>query len=91
MSQPVQARRLTEHEGRYLLHLVRRGTHETIRVRRALIVMASAWGTTVAAIARLVAADEDTVRDVIHTFQHPGTGLSGPSLGGRPCPPDHRR
>jgi hypothetical protein len=39
-----------------------RRRHETIR--RALIVMASA--TTVAAIARLVAANEDTVRDVIH-------------------------
>lgn len=41
MSQPVRARRPTEHEGQYLLHQVRRGNHETILVRRALIVMAS--------------------------------------------------
>ncbi len=68
MSQPVRARRLSQDEGRYLLRLVRRGRHESIRVRRALIVMASASGTTVPAIARLVAADEDTVRDVIHAF-----------------------
>ena len=31
-----------------------------------MIIMASASGTLVPAIARLVAADEDTVRDVIH-------------------------
>jgi hypothetical protein len=35
MSEPVRARRLSEHEGQYLLRLVRRGNHETIRVRRA--------------------------------------------------------
>ena len=54
MSQPVRARRLSPDEGQYLLRLVRRGKHESIRVRRALIVMASASGTTVPAIARLV-------------------------------------
>ena len=41
---------------------------EPVRVRRAMIIMASAPGTLVPAIARLVAADEDTVRDVIHAF-----------------------
>jgi transposase len=85
MSQPVRARRLTEHEGQYLLRLVRRGNHETIRVRRALIVMASASGTTVPAIARLVAADEDTVRDVIHAFNVEGLACLDPHwAGGRP-------
>src|SRR5258705_253541 len=85
MSQPVRARRLTEHEGQYLLRLVRRGNHETIRVRRALIIMASASGTTVPAIARLVAADEDTVRDVIHAFNAEGLACLGPHwAGGRP-------
>ena len=62
MSQPVRARRLSEDEGQYLLRLVRRGKHESVRVRRALIVMASASGTTVPAIARLVAADVDQGR-----------------------------
>ena len=51
---------------------MRRGKHGTIRVRRALIIMASASGTPVPAIARLVAADEDTVRDVIHAFNQRG-------------------
>ncbi len=47
--------------------------------------MASASGTTVAAIARLVAADEDTVRDVIHAFNSEGLACLGPHwAGGRP-------
>jgi hypothetical protein len=42
----------------------------TVAFRRVArdAVMASSSGTPVAAIARLVAADEDTVRDVIHAF-----------------------
>jgi transposase len=47
--------------------------------------MASASGTTVPAIARLVAADEDTVRDVIHAFNREGLDCLGPHwAGGRP-------
>jgi Winged helix-turn helix len=37
-----------------------------------LIIMASASGTPVPAIARLLAAHEDTVRDVIHRFNEIG-------------------
>jgi hypothetical protein len=68
MAEPVRARRLTDQEGQRLQQIVRHGRHESIRVRRAVIIMASASGTLVPAIARLVAADEDTVRDVIHAF-----------------------
>jgi hypothetical protein len=68
MAEPVRARRLTDQEGQRLQQIVRRGKHESVRVRRAVIIMASASGTLVPAIARLVAADEDTVRDVIHAF-----------------------
>jgi hypothetical protein len=68
VAEPVRARRLTEDEGRRLQQIVRRGKHESIRVRRAMIIMASASGTQVPAIARLVQAHEDTVRDVIHDF-----------------------
>jgi transposase len=85
MSRLVRARRLSPDEGQYLLRLVRRGKHDSIRVRRALIVMASASGTTVPAIARLVAADEDTVRDVIHAFNAQGLAcLRLRWAGGRP-------
>src|SRR5690349_23386195 len=47
--------------------------------------MASASGTPVPAIARLVAADEDTVRDVIHAFNERGLAALDPQwAGGRP-------
>jgi transposase len=54
-------------------------------VRRAKIIMASASGTPVSAIARLVAADEDTVRDVVHLFNEKGLAALDPRwAGGRP-------
>ena len=85
MAEPVRARRLTDQEGRRLLQIVRRGKHGSVRVRRAMIIMASASGTRVPAIARLVAADEDTVRDVIHTFNAKGLAALDPRwAGGRP-------
>jgi transposase len=49
------------------------------------MIMASASGTPVPAIARLVAADEDTVRDVIHAFNQKGLAALDPRwAGGRP-------
>jgi hypothetical protein len=45
-AEPVRARRLTDQEGQKLQQIVRRGRHESVRVRRALIIMASAPGTT---------------------------------------------
>jgi transposase len=54
-------------------------------VRRATIILASSSGTPVPAIARLVAADEDTVRDVIHAFNQRGLAALDPRwAGGRP-------
>jgi transposase len=85
MAEPVRARRLTDQEGQRLQQIVRRGKQESVRVRRAMIIMASASGTLVPAIARLVAADEDTVRDVIHAFNQKGLAALDPQwAGGRP-------
>src|SRR5512143_2709802 len=85
MSERVRARRLTEDEGRRLHQIVRRGTHTSVRYRRAMMIMASSSGTPVPAIARLVAADEDTVRDVIHAFNERGLAALDPQwAGGRP-------
>jgi hypothetical protein len=85
LAKPVRARRLTQDEGRKLQQLVRRGKHDSVRVRRALIIMASASGTPVPAIARLVAGHEDTVRDVIHAFNEIGLRCPDPQwAGGRP-------
>ncbi|MFD9824191.1 helix-turn-helix domain-containing protein [Streptomyces violascens] len=85
MSEPIRARRLSEEEGRTLLRIVRRGQHGTIRVRRAVIVPAPVSGNANAAIAALVAADPDTVRDVIHAFNDRGLDALDPHwAGGRP-------
>ena len=85
MAEPVRARRLTDQEGQRLQQIVRRGKHGSVRVRRAMIIMASASGTLVPAIARLVAADEDTVRDMIHLFNQKGLAALDPQwAGGRP-------
>ena len=85
MAEPVRARRLTDQEGQRLQQIVRRGRHESVRVRRAMIIMASASGTQVPAIARLVAADEDTVRDVVHAFNAKGLAALDPQWAeGRP-------
>src|SRR5512135_3375720 len=84
MAEQVRARRMSDQEGQRL-QIVRRGKHGSIRVRRAMIIMASAAGTPVPAIARLVAADEDTVRDVIHLFNAKGLAALDPRwAGGRP-------
>jgi transposase len=85
MAEPVRARRLTDEEGRRLQQIVRRGKDGSIRVRRPMIIMASSSGTPAAAIARLVAADEDTVRDVVHAFNEKGLAALDPRwAGGRP-------
>ncbi|MFD9302866.1 helix-turn-helix domain-containing protein [Streptomyces sp. NPDC060048] len=47
--------------------------------------MASASGTPATAIAQLVAAHEDTVRDVIHAFNE--KGLAALDLSGREAVP----
>lgn len=87
MAQPVRVRRLTEQEGQKLQHIVRRGSTGSVRFRRAMMLLASAGGSTVPVIARLVQADEDSVRDVIHRFNEIGLACPNPRLGGRPSPP----
>src|SRR4029077_15563610 len=59
-------------------------THGAVRVSRAIIIIASASasGTLVPAIARLLAADEDTVRDVIHLFNAKGLAALDPRWAG---------
>ncbi|MGH3748733.1 MAG: IS630 family transposase [Micromonosporaceae bacterium] len=85
MAEPVRVRRLSDHEGKRLQQIVRRGTGSPIRLRRAMVVLASAGGNTVPAIARLVQADEDSIRRVIHRFNEMGMASLDPRwAGGRP-------
>ncbi|MEU5537649.1 IS630 family transposase [Streptomyces sp. NPDC020362] len=85
MAQPVRVRRLTGQEGQKLQRIARRGSTSTVRFRRAMMLLASAGGNSVPVIARLVQADEDTVRDVIHRFNE--IGLACLNLGGREAVP----
>jgi transposase len=85
----VRVRRLTDHEGRQLQQIVRRGGGKSqksiVRWRRAMVVMASASGNSVPAIARLVATSEDRVREMIHRFNDKGMSSLDPRwAGGRP-------
>lgn len=89
MSKPLRVRRLTDHEGRQIQQIVRRGGGRSdksiVRWRRALVVQASAGGNTVPVIARLVQTSEDRVREMIHRFNERGMASLDPRwAGGRP-------
>src|SRR5215204_2199214 len=75
MSKRVQVRRLNDVEGRELQQIVRRGgksDRSIVKWRRAMVVLASAGGNDVAAIARLVQTSPDRVREIIHRFNDLG-------------------
>nr|WP_107063146.1 helix-turn-helix domain-containing protein [Streptomyces sp. NRRL F-5193] len=85
MAEPVRVRRLTDQEWQRLRQIVRRGSTNSVRYRRAMMLLASVGGNRVPVIAQLVAADEDTVRDVIHRFNEIGLACLDPRwAGGRP-------
>lgn len=89
MTAPLRVRRLTDHEGRAITQIVRRGGGRSeksiVKWRRALVVQASAGGNTVPVIARLVATSEDRVREMIHRFNEHGLASLDPQwAGGRP-------
>jgi len=58
--------------------IVRRGKFGAVRYRRAMMILASSSGNSVPVIAKLVAADEDTVRDVILCFTPTNASWANP-------------
>ncbi|WP_427006385.1 IS630 family transposase [Pseudarthrobacter sp. H2] len=86
MADRVKVRRLSPAEGQRLQRIVRRGESKqggkVIRWRQAAMILASAGGNTVPVIARLVAVDEDTVREVIHRFNEIGLDCLDPGWAG---------
>ncbi|CAL9672259.1 hypothetical protein SUDANB178_07540 [Streptomyces sp. enrichment culture] len=85
VTEPVRARRMTDQEGQKLQQIVRRGSTSSVRFRRVMMLLASAGGNRAPMIAKLVQADEDTVRDVIHRFNEIGLACLDPRwAGGRP-------
>ncbi|CAG6397128.1 hypothetical protein SCOCK_50177 [Actinacidiphila cocklensis] len=85
VAEPVRVRKLTDQEGQKLQQIVRRGSTSSVRYRRAMMLLASSGGNRVPVIAKLVQADEDTVRDAIHRFNEIGPACLDPRrAGGRP-------
>ena len=81
MAEPVRVRRLSDPEGQKLQRLVRRGTGSTVRLRRAIVALASAGENSVPVIARLIQACAGFVE------KQASTDLSWP---GTWALPDHR-
>jgi transposase len=88
MAKRVQVRRLNDAEGRQLQQIVRRGgrtDRSIVKWRRATVVLASAGGNDVSAIARLAQTSPDRVREMIHRFNDLGMRSLDPQwAGGRP-------
>jgi len=87
--QRLRVRRLSDEEGRQLQRIVRRGGGKTdksiVKWRRSMVVLASAGGNSVEAIARLVQTSPDRVREMIHRFNELGMASLDPKwAGGRP-------
>lgn len=78
----VQVRPIGNDEGARLLRLVRRGSGSVVTWRRAQMVLLSAQGMDVAAIAKVTFTSPDRVRDVIHNFNADGFDSLAPRYGG---------
>jgi transposase len=78
----VQVRAITSEEGNRLLRIVRRSSGSVVTWRRAQMVLLSAQGMEVPAIARVTFTSPDRVRDVIHHFNADGFDSLRPRYGG---------
>ena len=78
-------REIDDDEGRRLLRIIRPGSGSVVTWRRAQMVLLSAQGMDVAAIAKVAFTSEDRVRDVIRNFNADGFSSLYPKYkGGRP-------
>jgi hypothetical protein len=72
MAGRVRVREIDDDEGNRLRRIVRRGSGSVVTWRRAQMVLLSAQGMDVPAIANVVFTSEDRVRDVLHNFNADG-------------------
>ena len=78
-------REISNDEGNRLLRMVRRSSGSVVTWRRAQMVLLSAQGMDVAAIAEVAFTSADRVRDVLHNFNADGfVSLQPKYAGGRP-------
>ena len=85
MAERVRVREITSDEGNRLLRTVRRSSGSVVTWRRAQMVLLSAQGMDVPAIAKVTFTSPDRVRDVLHNFNADGfDSLKSRYAGGRP-------
>ena len=82
MVQRVQVRQISNEEGNKLLRIVRRSSGSVVTWRRAQMVLLSAQGMDVPAIAKVTFTSPDRVRDVLHNFNADGFDSLLPRYGG---------
>jgi transposase len=84
VAERVRVREIDDDEGRRLVRIVRRDSGSVVTWRRAQMVLLSAQGMDVAAIAKVAFTSEDRARDVIHNFNADGFSSLYPRYrGGR--------
>src|SRR5512133_1588387 len=85
MAGRVRVREISDDEGRRLVRIIRRGSGSVVTWRRAQMVLLSAQGMDVPAIAKVAFTSEDRVRDVIRNFNADGFNSLYPRYkGGHP-------
>src|SRR5258707_3816604 len=81
----MRIREIDDDEGRRLVRIVRRGSGSVVTWRRAQMVLLSAQGMDVPAIAKVAFTSQDRVRDVIRNFNADGFSSLYPRYkGGHP-------
>jgi transposase len=85
VAERLRVREIDDDEGRRLVRIIRRGSGSVVTWRRAQMVLLSAQGMDVAAIAKVAFTSEDRVRDVIRNFNADGFSSLYPKYkGGHP-------
>jgi hypothetical protein len=80
VAERVRVREIDDDEGQRLVRIVRRGSGSVVTWRRAQMVLLSAQGMGVSAIAEVAFTSEDRVRDVIRNFNADGFSSLQPKL-----------
>jgi transposase len=85
VTERLRVREIDDDEGQRLVRIIRRGSGSVVTWRRAQMVLLSAQGMDVPAIAKVAFTSEDRVRDVIRNFNADGFSSLYPKYkGGHP-------
>jgi transposase len=85
VTERLRVREIDDDEGHRLVRIIRRGSGSVVTWRRAQMVLLSAQGMDVPAIAKVAFTSEDRVRDVIRNFNADGFDSLYPRYkGGHP-------